>query len=130
MLLGRRCGGGLQAAAGDYNEDQVRSEEEARATKKRELLASLRATFVDGPVLTIPLQQMQFTFDPNHVQPFEDRGSVYESVEVRDVWGKVVAAKALISSDFQKLVVPAGAYELTAAEGWEIVGGVLTKTER
>lgn len=124
-----QCEGGLQAAA-EYNEPQVRAEEEARTARKRELLASLRATFVDGPVLTIPLQAMQFTFDPNHVQPFEDRGSVYESIEVRDVWGKVVAPKALISSDFQKLVVPAGAYELTAAEGWTIVDRVLTKTKR
>lgn len=119
----------IREAAG-YGEEQVRAEETARAEKKRELLASLRATFVDGPVLTIPLEQMSFTFDPNRVQPFEERGSVYESIEVRDVWGKVVAPKGLISPDFKTLVVPAGAYELTPAAGWSIVDGVLTNVKR
>jgi hypothetical protein len=114
----------------DYGEAEVRAQEETRAAKKRELLASLRATFIDGPVVTIPLEQMAFTFDPNRVQPFEDLGSVYESVEVRDVWGKVVAPKALISPDYKKLIVPVGAFELTAAEGWNVIDGVLTNGQR
>jgi hypothetical protein len=114
----------------DYGEAEVRVQEETRAAKKRELLASLRATFIDGPVVTIPLEQMAFTFDPNRVQPFEVLGSVYESVEVRDVWGKVAAPKALISPDYKKLIVPVGAFELTAAEGWNVIDGVLTNGQR
>lgn len=122
----RKVRAGSEAA---YGGATVRAEEEARDVKKRELLAALRAMFVDGPTLTIPLQQMSFTFDPNHVQPFEDRGSVYEGIEVRDVWGKVVAPKGLIAPDFSKLIVPEGAYELTAAEGWKVIDGVLTRND-
>ena len=103
------------------------AEEQARATRKRELMARLQATFIDGPVLTIPLVNMQFTFDPNHVQPFGERGSVYETLEVRDTWGKIVVMKggALITSDFQKLIVPADGegYVLTLNEGWRVVPG-------
>lgn len=111
----------------EYGGDAVLAEEQARATRKRELMARLQATFVDNPVLTIPLVNMQFTFDPDHVQPFGERGSVYETLEVRDTWGKIVVTKggALITSDFQKLIVPAdgGGYELTLNEGWKVVAG-------
>jgi len=110
-----------------YGGDAVLAEEQARATGKRELMARLQATFIDGPVLTIPLVNMQFTFDPNHVQPFGDRGSVYETLELRDAWGKIVVTKggALITSDFQRLIVPANGdgYVLTLNEGWKIGAG-------
>jgi hypothetical protein len=110
-----------------YGGESVMAEEQARATRKRELMTRLQATFIDGPVLTIPLVNMQFTFDPNHVQPFGERGSVYETLEVRDAWGKIVVTKggALITSDFQKLIVPANGdgYVLTLNEGWRLVDG-------
>ena len=118
---------------GDYQGDAVRAEEEARATKKRELLAALRAKFVDGPVLTIPLKQMQFTFDPNHVQPLEGFGTVYESMEVRDVWGKiVVTGGGLISPDYSRLTVPRNGegWTLTLAEGWSIAGDSVAESPR
>jgi len=124
---------GSPRLSGSYGADAVRAEEEARATKKRELLASLRAKFVDGPVLTIPLSQMQFTFDPNHVQPLEGFGTVYESMEVRDVWGKiVVTGGGLISPDYSRLVVPRNGegWTLTLAGGWSIAGDSIQKAER
>jgi hypothetical protein len=117
----------VQARTSEYGGEAVLAEEQARATRKRELMARLQSTFIDGPVLTIPLVNMQFTFDPNNVQPFGERGSVYETLEVRDAWGKIVVTKggALITSDFQKLIVPAGGdgYELTLNEGWAVVPG-------
>ena len=110
-----------------YGGSVVRAEEDARAAKKRQLLAAMRARYVEGAVLTIPLQQMQFTFDPNTVQPFGDLGTVYPTMEVRDVWGKiVVTAGGLISPDFKRLVVPADGegYELTLNDGWRILPDV------
>jgi len=116
-----------EARTSEYGGEAVLAEEQARATRKRELMARMQATFIDGPVLTIPLVNMQFTFDPNNVQPFGEHGSVYETLEVRDAWGKIVVTKggALITSDFQKLIVPAGGdgYELTLNEGWKVVAG-------
>lgn len=110
----------------DYQAAAVHEDERVRAEKKRELLAALRAKFVDGAVLTIPLQSMSFTFDPNSVQPLDDLGSVYQSMEVRDAWGKiVVTGGGLISADFKKVVVPANGdgYTLTLNEGWKVIAG-------
>jgi hypothetical protein len=112
----------------EYGGEAVLAEELARAERKRALMAKLEATFVSGPVLTLPLEQMQFTFDPNQVQPFGDRGSVYETLEVRDTWGKIVVREGggWITSDFKRLIVPANGtgYELTLNEGWKMVAGV------
>jgi hypothetical protein len=111
---------------GTYGEGPLWSEEKARAAKKLELMTALRKKFVEDPVLTIPLQQMQFTFDPNRVQPFGELGTVYPSMEVRDAWGKiVVSGGGLISADYSRLVVPASGegYELTLNEGWKIIPG-------
>jgi hypothetical protein len=111
----------------EYGGEAVLAEEEARAQRKRALMARLEATFVDGPVLTLPLEQMQFTFDPNHVQPFGDRGSVYETLELRDLWGTIVVRErgAWITSDFKRLIVPASGtgYDLTLHDGWNLIAG-------
>jgi hypothetical protein len=115
------------AAVQKYGGEAVLAEEQARAERKRALMARLEATFVTGPVLTLPLEQMQFTFDPNQVQPFGDRGSVYETLEVRDTWGKIVVREGggWITSDFKRLIVPANGsgYELTLNEGWKMAAG-------
>jgi hypothetical protein len=117
----------------EYNGEAVMAEEQARAERKRALMARLQATFIDGPVLTIPLVNMQFTFDPNTVQPFGDRGNVYETAEIRDAWGKLVVNRggALITSDYQKLMVPASGegWELTLNEGWVRNGGSVERRQ-
>ena len=113
-----------------YAADAIRADEDARAEKKRVMFAGLRTKFIDGPVIVIPLEQMQFTFDPTNVQPFGEHGTVYPSMEVRDVWGKiVVTGGALISPDYKQLIVPANGegYTLTLNEGWRIIGGRLTR---
>lgn len=117
--------GEVRAAA--YDGAAVLAEESARAEQKRVLLATLEARFITGPTLTLPLEQMQFTFDPNHVQPFGDRGSIYQSLEVRDLWGRIVVREGggWITSDFKRLIVPAdgSGYDLTLHEGWKIAAG-------
>lgn len=113
-----------------YSGQAVRADEDARAETKRAMFAQLKAKFIDGPVVVIPFEQMQFTFDPNNVQPFGEYGTVYPSMEVRDVWGKiVVTGGALMSPDFRQLTVPASGegYVLTLNEGWKIVNGRVTR---
>lgn len=113
-----------------YDGGAIRADEDARAEKKRAMYAALQAKFIDGPVVVIPLEQMSFTFDPNNVQPFEPHGTVYPSMEVRDVWGKiVVTGGALMSPDYKKVTVPASGegYALTLDSGWEIREGRVVK---
>ena len=112
-----------------YGGAAVRAEEDARAEKKRAMFAELKAKFLDGPVVAIPLNGAQYTFDPNNAQPFAGHGTVYQSMEVRGEWGKlVVTGGALISADYTQLTVPASGdgYTLTLNEGWRIIGGRLT----
>lgn len=116
-----------------YAGDVVRADEDARAEKKRAMFAALQAKFIDGPVLVIPLEQMSFTFDPNNVQPFGEHGTVYPSMEVRDVWGKiVVTGGGLVSSDYKQITVPANGdgYTLSLHEGWEIRDGRVARAVR
>jgi hypothetical protein len=113
-----------------YGAEAVRADEDARAEKKRVLFAALQAKFIDNPVVVIPLEGVQYTFDPNGAQPFAGHGTVYPSMEARGAWGKlVVTGGALISPDFKQLTVPANGegYTLTLNEGWRIMGGRLTR---
>ena len=113
------------ADAAKYGGDAIRTEEEERAVRRREVLAKMRARYTDGPVLRLPLRNMQITFDPNKLQPLDDLGTEYATLEITDVWGKiVVTGGALVTSDWTRLIVPANGdgYALTLNSGWQVVG--------
>src|SRR6185436_1947440 len=98
--------------------------EKARAEKKRVELAELRAKFVDGPTLSVPMGRI--TFDPYGLQPLGELGTVYRSITVIADWGKleVTSGGALVAGDWSRVTVPAsGAYTLTLNEGWAKVAG-------
>jgi len=110
-----------------YGGAEIRAAEQARAEKKRVLIAELRAKFIDGPTLTVPMGGGGMTFDPYGLQPLGDAGTVYRSITVSGPWGKleVTSGGGLVSSDWTKVVVPANAdgYTLTLNEGWSKVRG-------
>jgi len=118
-----------QPRAAQYGGASIRAEEDARAETKRQEKAALRARFVDGPVLTLPLGQMQLVFDPNRVQPLDDLGTIYASIEIADAWGKIVVKNgAMVTADWKRLIVPMGdGYTLTLNDGWAVVDGKVTK---
>jgi hypothetical protein len=106
--------------------------ERARDAKRQATLRDLRARFIDGRVLTLPLHKMQFEMDPNKAQPFEPYGTVYPALTLRDDWGEIVVKSggALISADWLRLTVPrdpAQNYTLTLNEGWKIEGDTVIK---
>lgn len=115
--------------AGRYDAAKVREEELARDGKKRGEAARLRARFVEGPLLVLPLAQMQMQFDPNGLQPIEGVGTLYRTITLSDAWGTIVAKDgAVISADFTKLIVPVdGDFVLTLAEGWKRDGGTVVR---
>jgi len=122
-----KCGARFQRAsssAAQYGGGVIRAEEDARAEKKRQEKIALRAKFIDGPVLTLPLGRIELVFDPNGLQPFDEFGTVYRRIEITDAWGKIVVdGGALLTSDWKRLIVPAGGegYTLTLNAGWRIV---------
>jgi hypothetical protein len=116
----------------------IAAEESIREAARIEEDAELTARFVDGATLTIPLRQMQFSFDPSEVRPLSgpdgEIGSIYPSAVVSDDWGRIeVTDGALIYSTWDRMSVPlshqmtqvdgelrAAGWSLTLAEGWEI----------
>jgi hypothetical protein len=122
----------------------LRQAELAREEQRLRRLAAYKHDFVDGPLFDIPLQSASFSFDPNQVFPFEERGTVYGVLSIHDAWGTLEAEQgAFVSADFKHLVVPlpappaakAGAeaaatppltgagWKLTLDAGWKIVPG-------
>lgn len=114
--------GDAEARAAAYGGTELHAEEKERAERKRVERLALRATFIDGPTLTVPIMSGNVTFDPNGLQPLEGQGTVYRTITLTEGWGKleVTSGGALVSSDWKRLVVPAGGagYTLTLNDGW------------
>lgn len=113
-----------------FGAPELLAAERARDEKRQAMLRDLRARFIDGRVLTLPLHKMQFEMDPNRAQPLEPYGTVYPTLTLRDDWGTIVVkgGGALISADWLRLTVPLGAnYVLTLNDGWEIRGDAVAR---
>jgi hypothetical protein len=122
-----------EARAQRYGGDQLRAAEQERERARQKRLAEYRALFVDGPVLTLPLQDPQFSFDPNQLHPLEGQGTVYGFIKLTDTWGVLTAPNgALMAADFKRATVSAPAdsktlkgdgWELELKKGWRLVPG-------
>lgn len=118
------------ARAVKYGGAELRVAEERRTERKRAELAALRAKFIDGPKLTLPMEGASFTFDPYGVQTLDGVGSVYRSLKLRAAWGSIEASGgALITSDWKNVIVPANGegYTLTLNAGWARARGTVEK---
>jgi len=128
---------GVAATRGaSYGYVAVRREETTRAARTRARLLVLRARFVRGPLLELPLAQMKLGFDPGRVETLDSAGTIYGSLRLSDHWGVLQADSTggLISPDWLRLVVPAPAdtggrrlagpgWVLELAAGWRLVPG-------
>lgn len=90
-----------EAASANYDGAKVRDEERAHAEKQAARAAELRARFVDGPVLVLPLGAgVGYTFDPTDIATFEGLGSYYGSISITESWGVLEAGGgALVERD-------------------------------
>jgi hypothetical protein len=91
-----------------YGGQKIIDEEILREKKLEQLIAEYKAEFITHPHLDIPLQKMGISFDPRNITPLEDKGSVYTTIRVTDVWGILTVAKsALVSQNWNKITVTA-----------------------
>jgi hypothetical protein len=94
--------------SGNYGGQALGAAERQREDARQRRLAEFRERFITGPLLVLPLQNMQFSFNPNEIQPLENKGTVYPRMRLSDAWGTLMVSKGvLISSDFKKAYVPA-----------------------
>lgn len=91
-----------------YDGASLRAFEDARETSRKQQLEQYRGLFVDGPTLVIPLQQMQFTYNPSNLCPLDTLGTVYPTMRLTDLWGILIAENgALLSGNMTKVTLAA-----------------------
>lgn len=97
------------AAAKNYGGEVLWQEESARDTANQARRQTYQAQLVDGPVLRIPFEKMDISFDPNQLYPFGDLGTIYPKLRVSDTWGvlEVNNGLALIGKNWDAVTVPA-----------------------
>jgi hypothetical protein len=71
-----------------YFGSRMVAEERAKQAKRVENEKRIRAKFIDGATLTLPVgNSFSFSYDPNGVTPLAGIGSYYESSRITDEWG-------------------------------------------
>ncbi len=128
-------GSEVQGRATAYDADRLIAAETERDNTRRRRLAEYRKRFVDGPVLIIPLRQMNIEFDPRNLHPLDDLGTVYPTMTLTDAWGILTVAKdALLNKNWSKVRVTApedttarpvkgDGWTLELKDGWELRAG-------
>ena len=70
------------------------SRSESTAQKR---LAEYRSRFVDGPHLLVPLtDKVNYGFDPNQLQSFDDVSTYYPTLRVSDSWGVLTVSNGAL----------------------------------
>jgi hypothetical protein len=113
-----------------YDGSEVVAFETEREARHQARVATARKTFVDGPVLMLPVgQEFNYTFDPNAVLALDDKLTLYEGeLQVTDAWGLLKTTDGALfvrdSRGFARVQVPAPAdvrkTPLTG-KGWTLV---------
>ncbi len=70
-----------------YDGRLIRAEETNRESIRATQVERYRKEFVDRPHVEIRLVRMQLTFDPRNVIPLDDKGNVYPTIRISDIWG-------------------------------------------
>jgi hypothetical protein len=130
----------LMGAADRYDGRSVIDAENKRESRRQEQLARYKAQFFDGPALVLPVSPaVNYTYDPNGVEAYDDTASVYPSVRVVDTWGilEVAGGGALLvrrdgriaeirvraPQDPHTTPVRGDGWTLRPASGWSMVPG-------
>jgi hypothetical protein len=91
-----------------YDGASVRAFEDERETNRKQQLEKYRGLFVNGPTLLIPLQQMQFTYNPSNLCPLDTLGTVYPTMRLTDIWGTLdVENGALLAKNMTSVTLSA-----------------------
>jgi hypothetical protein len=110
--------------AAAYAAEEIIASETARSVTRKDRRSAHRHRFVTGPVLIIPIESMQFQFDPRDIHPLDELGKVYPKMKMSDAWGVLeVTGGALVANDWSKVVVPAPADPTArplAGDGWTV----------
>ena len=89
-----------------YNYVQINDYEIKRDDKQKEIIAELDKIFQEKPILVIPFQNMNISFNPGNLIPYRDLGTVYPYLRITDDWGILTAEKgALVDKNWGNVIV-------------------------
>ena len=109
--------------------------EKAREASRIAQESRLRARFLDGPALSLPVgSRFNFSFNPNGAIPLAGLGTVYESSRISDEWGTLdvtsggvlmmrnekghITEVVVSSPEVKEGIVEGDGWKLTLAPGW------------
>jgi hypothetical protein len=73
-----------------YGANRMIADETSRESRRLAQEAEMRAKFLDGPTLTLPVaSRFSFSFDPNGVTVLPGIGTVYQASRITDEWGSL-----------------------------------------
>jgi len=117
-----------------YAGEALWQSEIVRDQERQAQIAAYRARLLEGPVLILPLSEVQCAFDPSTTMPVSESGTVYPFAQVIDAWGMLDVKEGglWIANDYSaaRIAAPevhAGrpltgeGWTLHLTEGWEIV---------
>jgi|WetSurMetagenome_2_1015567.scaffolds.fasta_scaffold34222_3 hypothetical protein len=130
-----------EARMGDYGGKELAAAEDQALAKRQREAATLRARFVEGPVLDLPVARgFNYAYDPEGKVAIEGVGTVYTYARVFAEWGSLVAEKGALLPTQEGVVtgvrVPApkdASARPVVGEGWTLTlkpGWTLAPGER
>jgi hypothetical protein len=128
-----------EAALVRYDGRDVKADEERRETKRAAQAKADRQRYFDGPVLVLPVTEINYSYNPNDVRAYEANSSVYNTLSASDAWGVLDASGGALlvredSGRIREVRVPApthakagplegDGWSLKIADGWELAQG-------
>jgi hypothetical protein len=106
-----------------YDDGTLRDHEGKRDEQRRTRLQALKSKLVDGPVLTLPLNNSSYQFNPQTLQPLGEHGTVYPTLRLSDDWGVLeVSDDALLNQVAKRAAVATAGFDAATlkADGWKL----------
>lgn len=120
-----------------YGGKALMKTEDERAQKKAKQTAAMRARFVEGPVLTLPMTNgFNYSFNPTNQIPLKGSGTVYPYLRVSAQWGileakhgalmltnngQMTGIRVTAPKDSSARPLEGDGWSLTLNPGWSVV---------
>ena len=108
----------------DYNYAQINAYETKREERQKEIIVKFDKKFQESPILVIPLQNMNISFNPSNLIPYRNLGTVYPNLRITDNWGILsVEKEALVGKNWGKVIVSEpikNSEEIIEGNGWKL----------
>jgi len=92
-----------------YGGEELIQQETKREKEIIDKKSSIIATFIDGPILILPIKKPNMEFSPLNMMAIDDKGTYYETFRLVDIWGILeVEEGTFIPKDWSAIHVVAG----------------------